>query len=423
MEFYRINGGEKLNGTVDISGAKNAALPILAATILTDETITLENVPKVNDTIIMVETLVNLGASVEYVTDNTLQINTSGINKYVVDNPSIKKIRASYYFAGALLGRYKTARVPLPGGCNIGGRGLDMHEKGFEALGAQVHITESEIVVNVDSGQLNGARMYMDKVSVGATINIMLAAVLTPGKTIIEGAAKEPHVVDVANFINGIGGHITGAGTDKIRINGVPALKGGTYAVIPDQIEAGTFMMAAAITHGDVTVNNVIPTHLESISSKLQEIGCRIEESDEWVRVIGPEGRLKRTQVKTLPYPGFPTDMQPQISVALGLADGCSTVVESIFDNRFMYVNELKKMGCNITVDECTTAYIDGVDYYQGAGMTSPDLRAGAALVLAALAAKGQSEIDGIEYIERGYENFDSKLRKLGADIQKITKD
>lgn len=423
MNFYRIQGGEALKGSVDISGAKNAALPILAATILTDETITLENVPKVNDTIIMVETLIKLGASVEYVTDNTLRINTSGIDKFVVDNPNIKKIRASYYFAGALLGRYKTAKVPLPGGCNIGGRGLDMHEKGFEALGAEVGITESEIVVEVPSGQLNGARMYMDKVSVGATINIMLAAVLTPGKTIIEGAAKEPHVVDVANFINGIGGHITGAGTDKIRINGVPSLKGGTYTVIPDQIEAGTFMMAAAITHGDITVNNVIPTHLDSISSKLLEIGCRIEESDEWVRVIGPEGKLKRTQVRTLPYPGFPTDMQPQISVALGLADGCSTVVESIFDNRFMYVNELKKMGCNITVDECTTAYIDGVEYYQGANMTSPDLRAGAALVLAALAAKGQSEIDGIEYIERGYEKFDEKLRKLGAKIEKIKED
>ena len=420
MKIYRINGGETLKGHVYISGAKNAALPILAATILTDETITLENVPKVNDTIIMVETLEKLGAQVEYLDDNTLKINTSTINKYAVENPSIKKIRASYYFAGALLGRYHQARVPLPGGCNIGGRGLDMHEKGFESLGADVKITESEIIVDGESWPLSGARIYMDKVSVGATINIMLAAVLTPGKTIIEGAAKEPHVVDVANFINGIGGHITGAGTDKIRINGVSALKGGTYAVIPDQIEAGTFMMAAAITHGDVVVDNVIPTHLDSISSKLKEMGCRIEESDESVRVIGPQGQLRRTQVKTLPYPGFPTDMQPQISVALGLADGCSTVVESIFDNRFMYVNELKKMGCNIVVDECTTAYIEGVDYYQGANMTSPDLRAGAALVLAALAAKGQSDIDGIEYIERGYENFDTKLRALGANIEKL---
>lgn len=423
MQIYTINGGKALTGTVDISGAKNAALPILAATILTDETITLENVPKVNDTVIMVETLIKLGAMVEYINDNTLKINTSTIDKYVVDNPNIKKIRASYYFAGALLGRYRTARVPLPGGCNIGGRGLDMHEKGFEALGADVCISESEIIVDAVDKPMNGTRIYMDKVSVGATINIMLASVLTPGKTIIEGAAKEPHIVDLANFLNGIGGHISGAGTDRIRINGVPGLRGGTYAVIPDQIEAGTFMMAAAITHGDVTVNNVIPTHLESISSKLKEIGCRIEESDEWVRVIGPEGKLKRTQVKTLPYPGYPTDMQPQISVALGLADGCSTVVESIFDNRFMYVNELKKMGCNIRVDECTTAYIEGVDYYQGANMTSPDLRAGAALVLAALAAKGKSEIDGIEYIERGYENFDTKLRSLGADIQKVNID
>ena len=420
MEIYRIKGGAVLNGSVDISGAKNAALPIIAATLLTDETITLENVPKVNDTIIMVDTIKKLGGSVEYVNDNTLKINTSTIDKYTVDNPSIKKIRASYYFAGALLGRYKQARVPLPGGCNIGGRGLDMHEKGFEALGADVRITESEIIVDGTIAPLNGTRIYMDKVSVGATINIMLAAILTPGKTIIEGAAKEPHVVDVANFINGIGGHITGAGTDKIRINGVPSLRGGTYSIIPDQIEAGTFMMAAAITHGDITVNNVIPTHLDSISSKLREIGCRVDESDDFVRVIGPQGRLKRTQVRTLPYPGFPTDMQPQISVALGLADGCSTVVESIFDNRFMYVNELKKMGCNIVVDECTTAYIEGVDYYQGANMTSPDLRAGAALVLAALAAKGQSDIDGIEYIERGYENFDKKLRSLGADIVKM---
>ncbi|MCR4650058.1 MAG: UDP-N-acetylglucosamine 1-carboxyvinyltransferase [Lachnospiraceae bacterium] len=420
MNIYRIRGGEALKGEVDISGAKNAALPILAATILTDETITLENVPKVNDTVIMVETLEKLGSSVEYLDDNTLRINTSAIDKYEVKNPNIKKIRASYYFAGALLGRYRQAVVPLPGGCNIGGRGLDMHEKGFEALGASVKITASDIVVDGTEAELSGTRIYMDKVSVGATINIMLAAVLTPGKTIIEGAAKEPHVVDVANFINGIGGHISGAGTDRIRITGVQSLRGGTYAVIPDQIEAGTFMMAAAITHGDITVKNVIPTHLESISSKLKEIGCKIQESDDWVRVIGPAGRLKRTQVKTLPYPGFPTDMQPQISVALGLADGISTVVESIFDNRFMYVNELKKMGCNITVDESTTAYIDGVEYYQGANMTSPDLRAGAALVLAALAAKGGSDIDGIEYIERGYENFDKKLRQLGADIQKM---
>ena len=420
MNIYRIRGGEALKGEVDISGAKNAALPILAATILTDETIILENVPKVNDTVIMVETLEKLGSSVEYLDDNTLRINTSTIDKYEVKNPNIKKIRASYYFAGALLGRYRQAVVPLPGGCNIGGRGLDMHEKGFESLGASVKITASDIVVDGTENDLSGTRIYMDKVSVGATINIMLAAVLTPGKTIIEGAAKEPHVVDVANFINGIGGHISGAGTDRIRITGVQSLRGGTYAVIPDQIEAGTFMMAAAITHGDITVKNVIPTHLESISSKLKEIGCKIQESDDWVRVIGPAGRLKRTQVKTLPYPGFPTDMQPQISVALGLADGISTVVESIFDNRFMYVNELKKMGCNITVDESTTAYIDGVEYYQGANMTSPDLRAGAALVLAALAAKGGSDIDGIEYIERGYENFDKKLRNLGADIQKL---
>ncbi len=420
MNIYRIRGGEALKGEVDISGAKNAALPILAATILTDETIILENVPKVNDTVIMVETLEKLGSSVEYLDDNTLRINTSTIDKYEVKNPNIKKIRASYYFAGALLGRYRQAVVPLPGGCNIGGRGLDMHEKGFESLGASVKITASDIVVDGTENDLSGTRIYMDKVSVGATINIMLAAVLTPGKTIIEGAAKEPHVVDVANFINGIGGHISGAGTDRIRITGVQSLRGGTYAVIPDQIEAGTFMMAAAITHGDITVKNVIPTHLESISSKLKEIGCKIQESDDWVRVIGPAGRLKRTQVKTLPYPGFPTDMQPQISVALGLADGISTVVESIFDNRFMYVNELKKMGCNITVDESTTAYIDGVEYYQGANMTSPDLRAGAALVLAALAAKGRSDIDGIEYIERGYENFDKKLRNLGADIQKL---
>lgn len=333
-----------------------------------------------------------------------------------VDYEYIKKIRASYYLLGALLGKYNLAQVALPGGCNIGSRPIDMHIKGFKALGANVDISGGMIKTQAD--ELVGGHVYFDVVSVGATINLMMAAALAKGDTILENAAKEPHIVDVANFLNAMGANIKGAGTDVIRIKGVNKLHGTTYSIIPDQIEAGTFMFAAAATRGDVVVRDVIPKHLESLSAKLMEIGCEVVEGDDWVRVVGkPE--LKSTNVKTLPYPGFPTDMQPQMAVVLALANGSSMVTESIFENRFKYVDELNRMGCNIKV-EGNTAYIQGVERLTGAQMSAPDLRAGAALVIAALTADGFSEIDDIHYIERGYEDFEGKLRGLGATIEKV---
>jgi UDP-N-acetylglucosamine 1-carboxyvinyltransferase len=345
-----------------------------------------------------------------------VQINGSLINDVCVDNDSIKKIRASYYLLGALLGKYRSAKVALPGGCNIGSRPIDQHIKGFRALGATVEIEHGMVIA--EAKELHGAHIYLDVVSVGATINIMLAASLAEGSTIIENAAKEPHIVDVANFLNAMGAVIKGAGTDVIRIQGVKRLKGTTYSIIPDQIEAGTFMFAAAATQGDVTIRNVIPKHLESLSAKLLEIGCEVTEFDDAVRVVGHPG-LRSTNVKTLPYPGFPTDMQPQMAVVLALAGGASMVTESIFENRFKYVDELTRMGAKIKV-EGNTAYIEGVSKLTGAQLTSPDLRAGAALVIAALAAEGISEVDEIQYIQRGYEDFEVKLRSLGALIEKV---
>lgn len=338
------------------------------------------------------------------------------ISGLVIEDDYIKKIRASYYLLGALLGKYKHAEVALPGGCNIGSRKIDLHIKGFKALGAEVKIEHGLIIA--DARKLTGAHIYLDTVSVGATINIMLASVLAEGKTVIENAAKEPHVVDVANFLNSMGANVKGAGTDVIRITGVPKLHATEYSIIPDQIEAGTFMFAAAITMGDVTVKNVIPKHLESTTAKLIDMGCQIEESDDAVRVVASR-RLEGTQVKTLPYPGFPTDMQPQIGVTLALAQGNSIVTESIFDNRFKYVEELAKMGANIKV-EGNTAFIEGIDKFTSANLTAPDLRAGAALVLACLATEGFSTVDDIKYIERGYEDFPLKLQSLGAQIEKV---
>ena len=334
-----------------------------------------------------------------------------------MDGDSIRKIRASYYFLGALLAKYKNVEVALPGGCDIGCRAIDQHIKGFRALGAEVKIEYGLIKARAE--QLKGSHIYMDVVSVGATINVMMAASMAEGKTIIENAAKEPHVVDLANFLNSMGANIKGAGTDVIRIKGVPSLHGTDYAIIPDQIEAGTFMFAAAATKGDITVKNVIPKHLESITAKLLEIGCEIEESDDAVRVVAAKP-LKPTQVKTLPYPGFPTDMQPQITVALALSGGTSIVTESIFENRFRYVDELTRMGANIKV-EGNTAIVDGVEKYTGARISAPDLRAGAALVMAALAAEGTSLIESIHYIERGYEGFEQKLAEIGAKIEKVS--
>ena len=417
MEQYAIKGGNPLVGEVEIGGAKNAALAILAASIMTDETVVIENVPDVRDTNVMMQAMESIGAVIERIDRHTVKISGKSIRDIAIEDDYIKKIRASYYLLGALLGKHGKAQVALPGGCNIGLRPIDQHIKGFRALGADVRIEHGLIIA--EAGQhLRGGHIYMDVVTVGATIDVMLAASMANGITIIENAAKEPHVVDVANFLNSMGACVRGAGTDVIRIKGVNKLHGTEYAIIPDQIEAGTFMFAAAVTKGDVTVKNIIPKHLESISAKLIEIGCEVEESDDAVRVVASKP-LTHTHVKTLPYPGFPTDMQPQITVALGLSRGTSIVTESIFENRFKYVDELTKMGASIKV-EGNTAIIDGVSKYTGAGISAQDLRAGAALVMAGLAAEGTTIIDDIKFIERGYEDFHIKLQGLGAQVEKI---
>lgn len=417
MEQYAIKGGNPLVGEVEIGGAKNAALAILAAAAMTEDTVIIENVPDLRDTAAMLEAMESIGIRIEKLDRHTVKINAGMISSLLIEDDCIKKIRASYYFLGALLGKFRKAEVALPGGCNIGLRPIDQHIKGFRALGADVRIERGLVITEAE--KLTGSHIYLDVVTVGATINIMMAAAMAEGQTIIENAAKEPHVVDVANFLNSMGASIKGAGTDVIRIRGVKELHGTEYTIIPDQIEAGTFMFAAAVTRGDVTVKNVIPKHLESISAKLEEIGCEIEESDDAVRVVASKP-LTHTHVKTLPYPGFPTDMQPQITVALGLSKGTSIVTESIFENRFKYVDELTRMGANIKV-ESNTAIIDGVGKYTGASLTAPDLRAGAALVTAALAADGVSTIDDIKFIERGYEDFPEKLQSLGAQIEKVS--
>ncbi|MFU2423580.1 MAG: UDP-N-acetylglucosamine 1-carboxyvinyltransferase [Bacteroides sp.] len=416
MEQYAIKGGNPLVGEVEIGGAKNAALPIIAAALMSEETVHIDNLPDVRDTNVLLEAMQSIGVMIKREDRHRVTIYPSRINNLVVDGEGVRRIRASYYFIGALLARYKKAEVALPGGCDIGCRAIDQHIKGFRALGADVNIEYG--LIKAEAERLKGSHIYMDVVSVGATINIMMVAALAEGQTIIENAAKEPHVVDLANFLNSMGANIKGAGTDVIRIKGVSHLHGTDYAIIPDQIEAGTFMFAAAVTKGDVTVKNVIPKHLESITAKLLEIGCEIEESDDAVRVVAAKP-LRHTQVKTLPYPGFPTDMQPQITVALALSKGTSIVTESIFENRFKYVDELTRMGANIKV-EGNTAIVDGVSKYTGAKISAPDLRAGAALVLAALAADGYSVVEDIHYIQRGYEDFHLKLQSLGAQIDKV---
>jgi UDP-N-acetylglucosamine 1-carboxyvinyltransferase len=419
MNKYVIQGGIPLVGEVEIGGAKNAALPILAASIMTDDTVYIDNMPDESDTNAMLQAIESIGAIVERTGRHSVKINASQVKDVTIDNDCIKKIRASYYLIGALLGKYKRARVVLPGGCNIGLRPIDQHIKGFTALGAEVNIEYGNIDAKAD--KLVGNHIYLDMPSVGATINIMMTAAMAEGKTIIENVAKEPHVVDFANFLNSMGANIKGAGTDVIRIKGVDKFHGTEYTIIPDQIEAGTFMMAAAATKGDITVKNVIPKHLESISAKLIEMGCQIQESDDEVRVVATK-RLSHTHIKTLPYPGYPTDMQPQITVALGLATGISIVTESVFENRFKYVDELTKMGASIKV-EGSTAIIEGVEKYTGASISAPDLRAGAARVIAGLSAEGFTTVEDIQYIERGYEDFEMKLKDLGAHIEKVDTD
>ena len=417
MEQYIIKGGNPLVGEVEIGGAKNAALAILAAAIMTDETVLIENLPDVNDVNVMLEAISEIGATVQRIDRHTVKINGGTIGNFNIEYDYIKKIRASYYLLGALLGKYRRAEVALPGGCNIGSRPIDQHLKGFRALGADVDIEHGKIVAEAD--HLKGTHLYFDVVTVGATINVMMAAAMSEGLTIMENVAKEPHVVDVANFLNSMGANIRGAGTDVIKIRGVRSLHKTEYSIIPDQIEAGTFMFAAAATKGDVTVLNVIPKHLDATISKLIDIGCEVEEFDDAVRVVS-KGRLRSTQVKTLPYPGYPTDMQPQIGVTLALARGTSTITESIFENRFKYLGELARMGAQVKV-EGNSATIEGIERFSGARVSAPDLRAGAALCIAGLAADDITIVDDIVYIQRGYERFEEKLRSLGGVIEKVT--
>ncbi len=416
MKQYMIKGGNPLVGDVVIAGAKNAALGLLAAATMADEMVILDNIPDVSDINALIDTIEESGATVSRLDRHKVAINGATIFSQVIDNAVVKKMRASYYLLGAMLGKYGHAQVALPGGCNIGSRPIDQHLKGFEALGAKVDVNWGK--VSVEAKQLKGARIFFDGVSVGATINVMLAAALAEGKTIMENVAKEPHVVDVANLLNKMGANIKGAGTDVIRIQGVKKLHGTEYSVIPDQIEAGTFMVAAAATMGDVTVKNVIPKHLECISAKLREIGCEISEFDDAVRVVS-KGRLKSSTIKTLPYPGFPTDMQPQMAVLLALSKGTSVVTETIFENRFKYTDELVRMGAGIQV-EGNVAVIKGVERFTGATVSAPDLRAGAALVIAGLTALDYTYVDDIKYILRGYEDFAEKIRSLGGLIAEV---
>ena len=413
MEKLVIHGGNRLFGEVEISGAKNAAVAIIPATLLAQDVCRLENIPNISDVSCMVKILSQMGAEVKYINKHTIEINTKSVNSYIVPHEMTRQLRASYYLIGALLGRYNRAKVALPGGCNFGVRPIDLHIRGFELLGANAVVENA--MINATADHLTGSPIYMDKVSVGATINIMLAAVKARGLTIIENAAKEPHIVDLANFLNAMGADVRGAGTDVIKIHGVQSLHGCTYSIIPDQIEAGTYMVAAAASGGDVIVKNVIPKHLESITAKMIECGVEITEYDDAVRVKS-NGEFKKCNLKTMPHPGFPTDMQPQMAVLLSIAKGTSVVSEGVWDNRFKYLDQLMRMGANVQVDG-TIAVIQGVPELTGAPVRADDLRAGAAMIIAGLAASGITEIEDIIYIDRGYEDYVEKLRNLGADI------
>lgn len=417
MEKLVIHGGNRLSGEIEISGAKNAAVAIIPATLLAQDVCRIENLPNISDVTCMFKILTQMGATVKIINKHTVEINTKTVNSYIIPHEMTKQLRASYYLIGALLGRYSRAKVALPGGCNFGVRPIDLHIRGFELLGANV--TVENAMINAKADHLTGSSIYMDKVSVGATINIMLAAVKARGLTIIEHAAKEPHIVDLANFLNAMGADVRGAGTDVIKIHGVQNLHGCTYSIIPDQIEAGTYMVAAAATGGDVLIKNVIPKHLESITAKLQECGVSVTEYDEAVRIVS-DGRFRRCNVKTMPHPGFPTDMQPQMAVLLTVANGTSIVSESVWDNRFKYIEQLVRMGANVQVDG-TIAVFQGVPELMGAPVRADDLRAGAAMIIAGLMARGKTEIEDIIYIDRGYEDYVEKLRNVGADIYRKT--
>ncbi|MBQ3530185.1 MAG: UDP-N-acetylglucosamine 1-carboxyvinyltransferase [Oscillospiraceae bacterium] len=419
MARYVINGGRRLEGTVTISGAKNAAVAILPAALLVKGKCRVENVPDISDVRIMLRILGDLGAKIEYEAPSTIILDCTDIHSTRPNPEQVRKMRASYYLMGALLSRFHEANVALPGGCNFASRPIDQHIKGFAALGADVDETEDYVNLKEGPNGLQGARISLDVVSVGATVNIIMAACLLPGKTVIENAAKEPHIVDLANFLNTMGAHISGAGTDTVKIYGVESLKGGTYAIIPDQIEAGTYLAAVAATGGNVLVQNVIPKHMECITSKLQEMGVQFIEYDDSIRVMS-EGRLHRTTVKTRPYPGFPTDMQSQICVCMSIAEGISRLTESVYETRFFgYCTELASMGADILISG-KTATITGQEHLTGAVVRAHDLRAGAALVIAGLAAQGTTEVENIHFIERGYEHIVDKMRSLGADIRRI---
>ncbi len=418
MEKYRIKGGIPLSGAVDISGAKNAVVAILPAVILSDEPCRLENIPHISDVETSLKILEGLGAVVERVDRHTVDIDPRPIASNEVNHELARKMRASYYFIGALLGKMGSARVPMPGGCYFGERPIDLHLKGFRALGAE-SVQVEEGIIEMRATQLLGNSVYLDTVSVGATVNIMLASVRARGMTVIENAAKEPHIVDLANFLNMMGADVRGAGTDVIKIRGTQALHGTTYSIIPDQIEAGTYMAMAAATGGDVLVRNVIPKHLESITTKLDEMGARIEEMDDAIRVRG-DGRLRACHVKTMPHPGFPTDMQPQIAVLLSIAEGESTITEGVWENRFRYIEELQKMGVVASVSG-KRATFTGVDGLTATTVKAVDLRAGAAMVIAGLVADGITEVEDVRYIERGYEDIIEKLSRLGADVERVS--
>ena len=415
MEKYVINGGKPLQGEVDISGAKNAAVAIIPAALMVDGICRIENMPQISDTDMLLTILTQLGAEVRMICPGTIEIDSRNVRFCDAPFELMRKIRASYYLIGAMLGRFGSAKTTMPGGCNFGVRPIDQHIKGMNALGAEVDVRNGFVYAEAEGGKLHGAKIYLDKVSVGATMNIILAATMASGRTIIENAAREPHIVDLANFLNSMGADVRGAGTDTVKVNGVERLHGGSYSIIPDQIEAGTYMVAAAATGGEVLVKNVIPKHLECISAKLRETGTIVQEYEDSVLVKG-NGHLRKANVKTLPYPGFPTDMQPQMGVLMCMANGTSVITEGIYDNRFKYVNELRKMDADIQVDG-RIAIFEGSAKLTGAPVMACDLRAGAAMVIAGLCASGKTEIEDIHFIERGYENFVGKLRKLGADI------
>lgn len=418
LEKFIINGGAPLHGEVEISGAKNAALPILAASILSQDVCVIENLPcSISDVNYMMKILAHIGAKVKLINKNAVEIDSRFVNSYVISHDMTKHLRASYYFIGALLGRYGRAKVAMPGGCYLGARPIDQHIKGFELLGAGVSVEENA-VVDAKADKLIGSPIYLDMVSVGATVNILLAAVKAEGLTVIENAAKEPHIVDLANFLNSMGADVRGAGTDVIKVRGVEQLHGCNYSIIPDQIEAGTYMVAAAATHGNVIIKNVIPKHLESISKKLIECGAEVEEFDDAVRV-SLDRRPGKCNIKTMPHPGFPTDMQPQMAVLLALADGTSIVSESIWSNRFRYADQLNRMGADIKADG-QLAVVQGVEQLKGAPVKADDLRAGAAMIIAGLAASGTTEIEDILHIDRGYEDVVEKLKGIGADIKRV---